>query len=56
MPFASVSAKDGFLLRVDTWLQNRYEGDFESLKIRLTVINFATPDPVAELAAAVVSS
>jgi hypothetical protein len=56
MPFASVSAKDGFLLRVDHWLMNRYEGDFESLKIRLTVINFAAPDPVAELAAAVVNS
>jgi hypothetical protein len=53
MPFASDSAKDGFLLRVDNWLQSRYEGDFESLKIRLSVINFAAPDPLADLAAAV---
>ncbi len=53
MPFASDAAKDGFLLRVDNWLQSRYEGDFESLKIRLTVINFAGPDPLADLAAAV---
>jgi hypothetical protein len=53
MPFASDAAKDGFLLRVDHWLQSRYEGDFESLKIRLTVINFAVPDPLADLAAAV---
>jgi hypothetical protein len=56
MPFASESSKDGFLLRVDAWLQSRYEGDFESLKIRLTVINFAAPDPLAELVAAVVSA
>jgi hypothetical protein len=56
MPFASDSTKDGFLLRVDNWLQSRYDGDFESLKIRLTVINFAAPDPLGELAAAVVSS
>ena len=53
MPFASDSAKDGFLLRVDNWLQSRYEGDFESLKIRLSVINFAAPDPLTALATAV---
>lgn len=56
MPFASESAKDGFLLRVDTWLQSRYQGDFESLKIRLSVINFDAPDPLTDLAEAVAST
>ena len=56
MPFASGSSKDGFLLRVEAWLRARFQGDFESLNIRLTVINFDAPDPLAELAEAVSSS
>jgi hypothetical protein len=53
MPFSSISAKDGFLLRVDAWLRNRYQGDFESLKIGLKTINLDAEDPLAELAEAV---
>jgi hypothetical protein len=53
MPFSSSSSKDGFLLRVDTWLHNRYQGDFESLKIGLKAINLDAEDPLAELAEAV---
>lgn len=53
MPFASSSAKDGFFLRIDEWLQSRFQGDIESLKIRVHVIDFDNKDPLAELAEAV---
>jgi hypothetical protein len=56
MPFASSSAKDGFFLRVEEWLQSRFQGDFETLKIQVQVIDFDSRDPLAELAAAVSSS
>jgi hypothetical protein len=56
MPFASSSAKDGFFLRLEAWLQSRFQGDFESLKIQLQVIDFDGTDALADLAAAVGSS
>lgn len=49
MPFTSSSAKDGFLLRTEDWLKNRFGGDFESLGIDLRVIDFANEDPLAVL-------
>jgi hypothetical protein len=53
MPFASSSAKDGFFLRVEEWLQSRFQGDFATLKIQVQVIDFDSRDPLAELAEAV---
>jgi polysaccharide biosynthesis protein PelD len=53
MPFASSSAKDGFFLRVEEWLQSRFQGDFVTLKIQVQVIDFDGQEPLAELAEAV---
>lgn len=53
MPFASSAAKDGFFIRVEGWLQSRFQGDFESLKIQVQVIDLDAKDPLAELAQAV---
>jgi hypothetical protein len=53
MPFASSAAKDGFFIRIEAWLQSRFQGDFESLKIQVQVIDFDAQDPLAELAQAV---
>lgn len=56
MPFASNAAKDGFFLRVEEWLQSRFQGNFETLKIQVQVIDFDSRDPLAELAEAVATS
>jgi len=53
MPFASASAKDGFLQRIEAWLLARYQGDFLSLDIRLHVIDFSAQDPLLALSDAV---
>jgi hypothetical protein len=53
MPFASPSAKDGFLLRVEGWLQSRFAGNFDSLGVHLRTIDFAREDPLLALADAV---
>lgn len=49
MPFATPSGKEGFLLRLEKWLQARFGGDFETLDVSLYAIDFATHDVVAEL-------
>lgn len=50
MPFSSVSAKDGFLLRMDTWLASRFHGNFESLKIAVHEVELGTDDALPTLA------
>ncbi len=50
MPFATTSAKDGFLKRIDGWLKMRFGGSFESLQIEIRAINFASEDPLEALA------
>jgi hypothetical protein len=50
MPFASQSAKDGFVQRVDAWLESRYKGNFDTLGIYLHSIDFSQEDPVKALA------
>jgi hypothetical protein len=45
MPFASTASKEGFLQRIETWLQGRFGGNFESLGIHLRAIDFAREDP-----------
>ena len=55
MPFATPAAKDGFLRRVEAWLAGRFQGDFQSLKIRLGVIDFDSQEPLDALAKAVSS-
>jgi hypothetical protein len=49
MPFASDSAKEGFIQRIDDWLQLRFHGDIQSLQVRLHTIDFALEDPVQAL-------
>ena len=53
MPFASSAAKDGFLQRMEGWLKSRFQGDLDSLKIQLTVIDFDAQNPLTALAEAV---
>ncbi|MEI8169407.1 MAG: PelD GGDEF domain-containing protein [Rhodoferax sp.] len=50
MPFASSSTKDGFLLRIESWLQGRFGGNFDTLGIHLRAIDFAQEDPQQALA------
>lgn len=50
MPFASPSAKDGFLQRVEGWLMDRFVGNFDSLGVHLRSIDFAHEDPLDALA------
>ncbi len=50
MPFASTSAKEGFVQRIDLWLQHRFHGNFEELEVHLRSIDFAREDPVTVLA------
>jgi hypothetical protein len=50
MPFASESAKDGFLQRIDGWLVSRFGGSFETLGIHLHPISLDQEDPLATLA------
>lgn len=49
MPFATAAAKDGLLHRIEAWLADRFQGDFQSLKIRLDVIDFDSQDPLDAL-------
>jgi hypothetical protein len=49
MPFASPSAKDGFMTRVEGWLQARFHGDFETLGIFVRTIDFSREDPLQAL-------
>ncbi|WP_296510586.1 PelD GGDEF domain-containing protein [Rhodoferax sp.] len=49
MPFASDSAMEGFIQRIDDWLQQRFHGNIQSLQVRLHTIDFALEDPVQAL-------
>ncbi|MDP2370294.1 PelD GGDEF domain-containing protein [Rhodoferax sp.] len=49
MPFASPSAKEGYLQRIESWLIGRFGGNFESLHIYLRAIDFAREDPLDAL-------
>lgn len=49
LPFASSSAKDGFLERVEAWLESHFKGDFVSLDVMLHVIDFDVRDPLSHL-------
>ena len=49
LPFASSSAKDGFLERVEAWLESHFKGDFVSLEVLLHVIDFDVRDPLGLL-------
>ncbi len=46
LPFATPSVKDGFLARVEEWLELRFKGGFDVLGIHLRAIDFATEDPL----------
>ena len=50
MPFASSSAKEGFLLRIEGWLKSRFGGNFDSLRVNIHAIDFANENPVDALA------
>ena len=50
LPFASDSAKDGFLDRIQNWLDATFKGDFASLNISAHVISFEHADPMTKLA------
>ena len=50
MPFSSASAKDGFLQRIEGWLESRFHGDSFSLGVHLKVISLEVPDPLGALA------
>jgi len=56
MPFASVAAKGGFLLRLENWLETRFHGDFVTLGVQVQTINLAQDDPLLRLAHAVEGS
>lgn len=49
MPFASDAAKEGFVQRIDEWLQQRFHGDLQSLQVHLHTIDFALEAPVPAL-------
>jgi len=53
LPFASASATQGFLQRIEDWLAVRFEGDFDALGIHLRIIDFAQENPLDALVALV---
>ncbi len=53
MPFASAAAKDGFVLRLENWLDDRFHGDFVSLGVHLHAVALDQPEPLIRLANAV---
>lgn len=55
MPLASSSAMSGFILRIEQWLQSRFQGSRESLGVHLRTIDFGGDDPLQALAAALES-
>lgn len=50
MPFASASAKEGFLERINGWMKTRYGAHFDAMDIDIRSIDLATQDPVETLA------
>lgn len=55
LPFASRTIKDGFLTRIDHWLEDNFRGDFESLEININsiAINRHDDDSIDKLAQAI---
>lgn len=53
MPFASPAALDGFLHRIEGWLDHRFHGNFDSLGINLRSVSLRQDDPLDALAEAV---
>lgn len=49
LPFASTSAKEGFFLRVQDWLQQVFGGNFDSLRIHFRSIDLSQEDPFLTL-------
>lgn len=49
MPFASVSAKEGFLERINGWMKTRYGAHFDALDVDIRSIDLSTQDPVESL-------
>lgn len=49
MPFASVSAKEGFLARINGWMKTRYGAHFDALDVDIRSIDLSTHDPVDSL-------
>lgn len=52
LPFASVSAKEGFQQRIEGWLESRFHGDAFALGVHLKVISLELPDALGDLAQA----
>ena len=50
MPLASPAAMAGFMLRIEQWLDSRFQGTLDTLGVRLQPIDFDTEDPVQALA------
>ncbi len=50
MPLASPAAMAGFMLRIEQWLDSRFQGTLDTLGVRLQPINFDIEDPVEALA------
>lgn len=53
MPFASESAKEGFLERIDGWMRSRFGAHFNAQDVDIRSIDFVSGDPLAALARAV---
>jgi polysaccharide biosynthesis protein PelD len=49
MPLASPAAMAGFMMRIEQWLDSRFQGTLDSLGVRLQPIDFDTEDPVEAL-------
>jgi hypothetical protein len=54
LPFASRTIKDGFLNRIEGWLEEHFRGDFDSLEINVqsVAINRYDDEPIDKLARA----
>ena len=50
MPFASASAKEGFIQRIELWLQGRFKGSFNTLDVHVRSIDIARENPLEALA------
>lgn len=52
MPLAGRAAADGYLIRIETLLQEHLGGDFDALRIMPRIVGLDSPDPHAALAGA----
>lgn len=54
LPFASRTIKNGFLNRIEGWLEEHFRGDFDSLEINVqsVAINRYDDEPIDKLARA----